>query len=197
MNNMFFYPFIIWQFSCNALFDFIIGNDTLFRRINKKHFAWFQTTFSANIFRIFIHNAHFGCHDNAVICCYIVTSRTQAITVENTADNSTISEAHSSRTIPWFHHKAIEFVEVMLFLAHELIAFPRFRNHHHDCMRQRTARHVQEFQCIIKHGRVGTGIINYREYLFNIWEQWRFRFTFTSIDPVYVTANCINFTIVN
>ena len=197
MNNMFFYPFIIWQFSCNALFDFIIGNDTLFRRIDKKHFTWFQPTFCANIFRIFIHNTHFGCHDNAVICCYIVTSRAQTITVENTADNSTISEAHSSRTIPWFHHKAIEFVEVMFFLAHELISFPRFRNHHHDCMRQGTTCHVQEFQCVIEHSRVRTAIIYYREYLFNIREQWRLSFTFTSIDPVYVTANCINFTIMN
>ena len=197
MNNMFFYPFIIWQFSSNALFDFIIGNDTLFSGINEEHFSWFQTTFSANIFRIFIHNAHFGCHDNTVICCYIITSRTQAVTVENTADNSTIREAHSSRTIPWFHHKAIEFVEVMFFLAHKLIAFPRFRNHHHDCMRQGASCHMQEFQCIIEHSRVRTAIIYYREYLFNIREQWRLSFTFTSINPVYVTANCINFTIVN
>ena len=197
MNNVFFYPFIIWQFSSNALFDFFIGNDTLFFSIDEKHFAWFQTTFSANIFSVFVNYTYFRRHDNTVISCYIVTSRTQAITVKNATDNSTISKAHSSRTIPWFHHKAIELIEIMFFLAHEIVTFPRFRNHHHNRMRQGTTCHVQEFQCVIEHSGVRTTVINYWEYFFNIWEQWRFCFTFTSINPVYITANCVDFTIVN
>ena len=179
------------------MFDFFIGNDTLFICIDEKHFTWFQTAFSTDVFGIFVDNTHFRSHDNAVICCHIVTSGTQSITVKHTADNGTIGKPHSRRTIPWFHHKAIELIEIMFFLAHEIITFPRLRNHHHNRMRQRTPCHVQEFQCVIKHSGVRTAIIYYGEYLFDIWEQWRFRFTFTSIDPVYITANCINFTIMN
>ena len=170
VDNMFFYPFIIWQFSSNALFDFFVGNNALFLCIDEKHFAWFQTTFSANIFSVFVYYTHFGRHNNAIISCYIVTSRTQTITVKYATDNSTISEAHSSRAIPWFHHEAIELIEVMFFLAHEIIAFPRFRNHHHNRMRQGTTCHVQEFQSIVEHSGVRTAVIYYREYLFNIWE---------------------------
>ena len=170
VDNVLFYPFIIRQFSSNALFDFFVGNNALFLCIDEKHFARFQTTFSANIFSIFVYYTHFGRHDNAIISCYIVTSRTQTITVKYATDNSTISEAHSGRTIPWFHHEAIELIEVMFFLAHEIIAFPRFRNHHHNRMRQGTTCHVQEFQSIVEHSRVRTAVIYYREYLFNIWE---------------------------
>ena len=113
---------------------------------------------------------YFGGHDNTIISCYIVTSRTQTITVKYATDNSTISEAHSGRTIPWFHHEAIELIEVMFFLAHKIVAFPRFRNHHHNRMRQGTTCHVQEFQCVIEHSGVRTAVINYREYFFDVWE---------------------------
>ena len=197
MNNMFFYPITIGLFRSDAVFNFFIRHNALFRRIYEEHTARFQATFVANIFSSFVNYANFGCHDQAIIVGYIVTRRAKAVTVKHAADNNAIGEAHSSRTIPRFHHETVEFIEIAFFLAHELVLFPRFRNHHRHSVRQATASHVQEFQSVIEHSGVRTGIVYNREYLLNIREEIGLRLTFTGINPVNIAADGVNFTIVN
>ena len=190
-------PVAIRMFCSHFLLDFFIGDNPLLVQVDKEHLAWFQTTLVANIFRCFVHYAHFRSHDNAVIVGYIVTSRTEAIAVQDTADDLTIGKADSCRTIPRFHEEGIEFIEVVFFLGHELVLFPRFWNHHHHCMRQGPTSEVQEFQGVVEHSRVRPRGIHNWEYLFNIREETRLSLALAGVDPVYITPNGVDFTIVD
>ena len=46
-------------------------------------------------------------------------------------------------------------VEVFLVFAHESVVLPRLRDDHHHGERQGHPVHIQEFQCVVEHGRVG------------------------------------------
>ena len=56
---------------------------------------------------------------------------------------------------------------------------------------------MQEFQGIIEHGRVRPRGIHNREYLFDIREETRLSLALTSVNPVYIAPNGVDFTIMD
>ena len=88
-------------------------------------------------------------------------------------------------------------VEIALFVAHERIPFPRFRNHHHHGMGQGMACHVQVFQAVVEHGRVAARIVDDGEDFFHVREEVRFRFAFTGVEPVDVALDGVDFPVVD
>ena len=191
-------PFTIWFCTIAVFLAFIIGNDALFNRIDNQHLSWHESAFDNNVLWIDIQNTDFRCKNQSSIIRDIISGGTQTVTIKRCSYGVTIGKQDCGRTIPWFHHRCIVMIEILLLLLHRILVFPRLRNHQHHRCSKRHAVVVQEFQCVIKHCRVRTGCIDDRIDLVNFLIQQRRGHCFFSCQhSVRITADCIDFTIVS
>ena len=184
-------------FRSDFVLDFVVVDDALFIRIDEEHLARFQAAFVKDVFWRDMDDADFGTYDDPVVAGDIIPGRTKPIAVEHAADDRAVAEADSSWTIPLFKHEVMVAVEIALFVAHERVPFPWFRNHHHHGVRQGVPGHVQVFQAVVEHRRVAARIVDDREYFFHIREEIRFRLPFTGVEPVDVALDSIDFPVVD
>jgi hypothetical protein len=92
----------------------------------------------------------------------------KAVAVERGADAAAVGESDRGRTVPRFHQRGVIFVEGLPLLAHQRVAGPGLRNHHHRRMRQRVAAAGQEFERVVEAGGIGLAFIGDRPELLDI-----------------------------
>ena len=110
-----------------------------------------------------VKHAHLaGQHDQAVTG-HPVPAGPQAVAVEDRADDRAVGERDQRRTVPRFHQRGVELVEGTALRAHLRVVLPRFWDHHEDRVRQRPAAHVQQFQALVKAGRVAALLVEHGE----------------------------------
>ena len=141
--------------------------------------------------------AHLGGQNYPVILGHIIASRSQPVPVQHAADNDTIAESDSRRPVPGFHHKIMVAVKIPFAITHQRIFFPGFRNHHHHGVGQRMPCHIQIFQTVIEHGRIAAAGIHHREYFFQIRKIRAAGFTFPGVQPVNISLDSIDFTVMD
>src|SRR4051794_29270634 len=81
----------------HSAFKFSIVNYSPCKGIDKKHFAWLQSSFQYNALWVNLNCTNFRRADNAVIIHYIVAAGPQAVSVQVGATVSTISEREEGR----------------------------------------------------------------------------------------------------
>ena len=69
-------------------FDFFVGNDAAFGRIDQEHAAGLEAAFLENAIRRDIEDTDFGSHDDQIILGDVVAGRTQTVAIENRADDA-------------------------------------------------------------------------------------------------------------
>lgn len=90
----------------------------------------------------------------------------------------------------------MELVEGLEVGVHGLVAFPGFRDHHHDGVGQFTAGHDEHFEAVIEHGGVGAvGIYDGDHLLDVVAEEGTFEQHLSGVHPVAVTAESIDFAV--
>ena len=126
----------------HALLHFRISNDLTLLGVDHKHTTRLKAAFIQHVFRLDIHHANFGAHDDVVIFGHVVTRRTQTVTIQTCTHHLTISNRDRCRTIPRLHQAAVILIEGLLVRRHRGVLLPRLRNHHHRRMRQAPTREV-------------------------------------------------------
>ncbi len=146
-----------------------------FLEIDQQHLARLQPPLGDDVFLRNRQHADFRRHDDAVVAGDDVARRPQAVAVERGADLPAVGEGDRRRAVPRLHQRGIVFVEGAALLVHELIAGPRFRNHHHHRVRERIAAHGQEFERVVEAGGVGLAFVGDRPQLRDVGAEFRRR----------------------
>ncbi|MNO80948.1 hypothetical protein D3C76_721710 [compost metagenome] len=191
-------PLFVRVFFCDRSFHFLIGNNPAFLRIYKQHTSGTQTIFIQNILSRNVKHPYLGGKNDQVVFCYVITGRSQTVPVKDRSDLNPVSKAHSCRTIPRLHQRAVVFIKCFFIWVHILVADPWLRHHHHSNMRKGASAEIQEFKRIIKHCCIGTIRIDDRLDLFKVMTKHRsIEQRLTGMHPVYIPAESVNLSIVN
>ena len=110
-------------------------------------------------------DAHLRRHHDAVVLGDEIARGPQAVAVERRADLAAVGEGDRGRAVPRLHQRGVIFVEGAALFAHQRIAGPGFRDHHHHGVRQRVAALHQEFERVVEAGGVGLALVGDRPEL--------------------------------
>ena len=142
--------------------DLVVGNEAALLEVDQQHLAGLQPPLGDDLVLGNLQHAHFGRHHDAVVLGDEIARGPQAVAVERGADLAAVGEGDRGGAVPRLHQRGMIFVEGAALLIHQGIAGPRFRNHHHDGMRQRVAALHQEFERVVEAGGVRLAFIGDR-----------------------------------
>ena len=162
MTQMEIQPFSVWICMNVFILAFLIVHNLFLHGIHQEKFSRHQTGLFYDVFLIKIQNAHFGRQYQPVVIQNVITCRAQSVAVKTCADAFPVGKDNRRWSVPWLHHGGVVMVEILLLLRDGIIVFPRFGNHDHQRERKIDFAHIQEFQCVIDHCRVGTLITDHR-----------------------------------
>ena len=164
--------------------------------IDQQHLARLQPPLGDDVLLRDRQHADFRRHDDAVVAGDDVARRPQAVAVERGADLPAVGEGDRRRAVPRLHQRGVVFVERAALFVHQLIAGPRFGNHHHHRMRQRIAAHGQEFERVVETGGVGLAFVGDRPQLRDVGAEFRRRHrSLPRRHPVVVAAQRVDFAV--
>ncbi len=93
------------------VFDFLVRDDAALDRVHQEHFPRLQAAFDLYVFRFDVEHTGFGGHDNVLVVRDHVTPGSQAVAVEDGANDSAVGERDGRRPIPGFHQARVIFVK--------------------------------------------------------------------------------------
>ena len=151
-----------------VLLAVVIGDDFLLLRVDQKNSSGRQAGFLHHVFRRNIQNSHLRGEDQPVVIGDVIPGRTQSVPVKGRTEHISVGKQNCRRAVPRLHHGRIVMVEILLILVHETIVVPRLRNGHHHGKRKIHAVHVEEFQRVVQHRRIGTRRADHRINLVDV-----------------------------
>ncbi|MNI22489.1 hypothetical protein D3C73_760460 [compost metagenome] len=197
-HQMLIQPLSVRVFFCDGSFHFLVRNNPSFLRIYKQHTSWTQTIFIHHVLRRNIKYPYLGGKNDQVVFGYVITGRSQTVPVKNSSDLNPVCKAHSCRTIPRLHQRAVVFIECFFIRIHIIVANPWFWHHHHSNMRKGAPAEIQKFKRIIKHRCIRSVRIDDRLDLFKVMTKRRsFEQRLTGMHPVYIPTESVDLSIVN
>ena len=190
-------PLLVWMALRQRRLQLLVGNESAFVEVDQQHLARLQAPLLDDVLFRNRQNAHLGSHDDAIVAREQIARRTQAVAVERGADLPAVGEGNRGRAVPRLHQRGVVFVKGTAFLIHERIARPGFRNHHHHRVRERVAALREEFERVIKAGRVGLAFVGDRPELVDVLaEQGRGNRGLPRRHPVDVAAQRVDLAVV-
>ncbi len=143
--------------------------------------------------RIDLEHADLGGHDDQVILGDIIAGGTQTVAIEDSTDLGAVGKRDRGGTVPRFHQATVILVERPFLVAHRLVVFPRFRDHHHHRVRQGSPGQHQELETVVEHGRVAAQLVDNRGDFLDIGaKQIRLEHGLAGVHPVDVAAQGID-----
>ncbi len=137
-----------------SLLDFGVGDDALLHGVDEEHAAGLQAAFLADVFGGNVDDAGFGGEHDEIILGDDVAAGAQAVAVERSADDASVSEGNGGGAVPGLHQRGVVLVEGALVLVHVGIAGPRFGDEHGHDVGKRTSRLEEEFDGIVERSGV-------------------------------------------
>ena len=116
--------------------DLLVVDDAPLLGVDQEHAPRLQTTLADDAFGGDVEHACFAREHDQVVVRDPVSTGSQAVAVENRADDRAVGEAHVGRTVPWFHERCVVAVEGTLAWVHAVVVLPRLGDHHQQCVRQ-------------------------------------------------------------
>ena len=86
VNRLIPQPFSVRASGSNRGFQFLVGDDAAFLKIDQEHPSWLQSAFGFHILRSDVHDADLTGHNDSVVVRDIVTTRPESIAVKNRTD---------------------------------------------------------------------------------------------------------------
>src|SRR5262249_53701410 len=105
--------------------------------------------------RIEVEHAHLARQYHEPVGRTPPPTRAQPVAVEYAADDRTVGEGDTGRTVPRLHQARVELVEGAPVAIHRRVVLPRLRNHNQYAVRQASTTEVQQLQHLVEGGRVG------------------------------------------
>ncbi len=173
-----------------------VVDDPPLGHIDEEHAARLQPPLEEHVLRFDRQNADLGRHDHVVVLGDVVAGRAQAVAVEHGADLAAVGEGDRGGAVPGLHQARVVTVEVLLLLAHRLVAVPGLRDHHHDRVFDRAARHRQQFKRVVEAGGVAAGLVDHGDDALDVGDQVGLKERLAGAHPVDVAAQRVDFAVV-
>ncbi|GAB5505428.1 MAG: hypothetical protein Rhirs2KO_05910 [Rhizobiaceae bacterium] len=161
-------PLLVRVLGRDFRLDLLVGNDAAFGRVDEQHAPWLETPACDDLLIRYRQHTCLGRHDHAVVVGHDVARGPQSVAVERSAYLAPIGEGNGGGAIPRLHQCGVIFIERGAFIAHQLVAGPRFRNEHHHRMGQRVAALRQKFERIVETRRIRLALVGDRPQLRNV-----------------------------
>ena len=176
--------------------DLVVGNQAALFEVDQQHLAGLQPPLGDDLVLGDLQHAHFGRHHDAVVLGDEIARRAQPVAVQRRADLAAVGEGDRGGAVPRLHQGGVIFVEGAALLIHQGIAGPRFRNHHHDRVRQRVAALHQEFERVVEAGGVALAFIGDRPQPADVLAvELRMHGSLARRHPVDVAAQRVDFAV--
>ena len=189
-------PLTVRLASCIKALALLVRNDLFLLRIHKKDAARLQARLLHDMLRCNVENTDLRGQNQTVVICDVVAGGTKSVAVQGRTHHIAIGEQDCRRAVPGLHHRCIVVVEILFVLLHEAVVLPRLRYDDHHGKRKRHPVHIQEFQRVVQHRRVGALFRNDRENLINVLlHDRRGHGLFTGQHTVAVAADGIDFAV--
>ena len=190
-------PFSIRLSGSIFFLDLLVVDDSALYDIDQEHLAGTKSFFYFDLRRINGKDTYLGGQDQGIIIRDQITGRTQTVSVQHGSHDISVGEEDGCGAIPWLHHGSVILVEISLSLGHCLVVRPGFGDSDHHCQRQLHAAHYQEFQGIIQHSGVGTGLADCGQYLVQLsFQMFGFHVLLTGQHLIGVAADGVDLTVV-
>ena len=176
--------------------DLVVGNEAALLEVDEQHLAGLQPPLGDDLVLRNLQHAHFGRHHDAVVAGDEIARRPQSVAVERRADLAAVGERDRGGAVPRLHQRGVIFVEGAALFIHQRVAGPRFRNHHHDGVRERVAALHQKFERVVEAGGVGLSFIGDRPQPADVLaEQFGVHGGLPRRHPVDVAAQRVDFAV--
>ena len=146
-------------------FDLLIVEHTARHRVHQQHFTRVKALFFQNMFGRDIQHSHLGGQNQTSVVRDIIAGGPQAVAVQHRADLVAVGKYDGGRPVPGLHHGGVILIEIPHLPGQGCVACPGLRYGGHDGQRQVHPAHLQKFQSIVQHRRVGSGHIDHRKHL--------------------------------
>ena len=134
-------------------------------------------------------------HDVAVVG-ELPAAGAEAVTVEQGADLGAVGEDDVGRAVPRLDKRVVVLVEGAHVRVEVGVLLPRRRQHHADSVRQGTAGEMQQFETLVEGAGIGVARGGDGQQRLELAEQFAAQATFTGGEPVAVTLNSVDLTVV-
>ena len=182
-------PLAVGLAAGQVLFQFRIADNAPLLQADQKHPPRLKPAALLDLRRRNIQYPRFRGHHQLVILGNGVAEGAQAVAIQHGADVAVRGGHHHRRPVPRLHQAGMIFVKIPLFRRHIRMLFPRLGNHHQHRMVQAAAGHGQQFQGIVKAGRVAGPRRHHRGNLGNVRpEPGRGELRFPGVHPVDIAA---------
>ncbi len=190
-------PFAIRLPRRHRLLDLFVLHDSAERGVDEKHSARLQAPLVRDVLRRDVEHARLRRHHHQPVLGHRVARRTQAVAIEHRADPDSVGERDRRGAVPRLHHARMKIVERALAVAHLPIVLPRFRNHHHHGVRDRTAGANQQLETVVEGRGVAAVGLDDRQQLLDVVAEQRRRKKFLARDhPVDIAAQRVDLAVV-
>ena len=147
-------PLAVGPGAGELVLQFFVVDDAALLEIDQEHLARLQAPLLDDAVLRNGQHTGLGGHDHQIVIRHAVARRAQAVAVQRGADLLAVGEDHGGRAVPGLDHGGVVLVERAAALVHALVLFPGLGDHHHRGVRQRVARHRQQFQRVVEGGGV-------------------------------------------
>ena len=86
-------PLLIGLGRCQPLLDLLVPYDPALNGVDQEHLPRLKAAFLDDLFLWDINDTDFGCHDSQIVIGDPVAGRTQAVSIEDGADHTPVSES--------------------------------------------------------------------------------------------------------
>ena len=176
--------------------DLLVVDDATPSRVDQEHPSGLQATLGHHLRRVDVDDPDLRCHDDQVVVRHPVATRPEPVSVEDRADHLAIGEGHARWTIPRFHERGVEAVEVPAFGIHRVVVLPCLGDHHQDGVVERPTGQVQQFEDLIESGSVARARRADREGALEVGQMRRGGHRLASAHPVLVALDRVDLAVV-
>ena len=147
-------PLLVGVLAGERRLDLLVGHDPAVLGVDEEHPARLEAALADDPRGVELEHAGLGGEHHEPVIGDGVAARTQAVAVEDGADQRAVGEGHARRAVPGLHEGGVELVEGPAGRVHLLVVLPGLRDHHQDRVRERAAAEVQQLEHLVEGRRV-------------------------------------------
>ncbi len=175
----------------------LVGHDAAARGVHEEDAPGLDAPLEDDLLGLQIQHTDFRRHHHQAVARDAIPRRTQAVPVEDGADHRPVREGDRRRAVPRLHQRRVVLVEGPQVRIHGGIARPRFRDHHQDRVRQRSAGHDEQLEHVVERRGVAAPLADDRQQFAQVVaEQRRLQQALAGLHPVDVAAQRVDLAVV-
>ena len=134
--------------------DLLVLDQAALGRVDQEHAAGLEAALAHDPFGGDVEDADLAGQDDQAVVGDPVSSRAQAVAVEDGPDHGAVGEGDGGRPVPGLHERGVVAVEGPTGLVHGGVVLPGLGDHHEDGVGQRAPAQVQQLEHLVEGGRV-------------------------------------------